>query len=126
MRRTSRATGKERSRPPAMLAAQESAFMSGVSQAIMAGQQKYTRMPLPILAIYAVPHDLGSLIGNDPAARAAFEAYDENRTEAQAKAFEIGLPSARVVRLRRADHYIFRSNEADVLREMKTFLATLP
>jgi non-heme chloroperoxidase len=60
--------------PPDLLAAQESVFMSPVSQAIMAGQQKYTRIPLPILAIYAIPHDLGPQIGSDPAARATFEA----------------------------------------------------
>jgi pimeloyl-ACP methyl ester carboxylesterase len=112
--------------PPDLLAAQESVFMSPVSQAIMAGQQKYTRIPLPILAIYAIPHDLGPQIGSDPAARATFEAYDENRTEAQAKAFEHGIPSARVVRLRLANHEVFRSNEADVLREMNTFLGSLP
>jgi hypothetical protein len=30
-----------------------------------------------------------------------------------------------VVRLRGADHYVYLSNEADVLREMKSFLSTL-
>ncbi|HEX2661658.1 MAG TPA: alpha/beta hydrolase [Candidatus Acidoferrum sp.] len=110
--------------PPAMLAAQVS--MSAVARAILAGQEKYTSIPIPILAICAVPHDMGSLIGNDPAARAKFEAYDEKRAEAQAKAFENGIPSARVVRLRNADHYVFRSNEADVLREMNAFLEKLP
>jgi len=112
--------------PPAMLAAQESVHMSAASQAIIAGQQKYTSILVPILAIYAVPHDLGSEIGNDAAARATFEAYDEARTGAQAKVFENGIPSARVVRLPRANHYVFLSNEADVLREMNAFLASLP
>jgi pimeloyl-ACP methyl ester carboxylesterase len=111
--------------PPAILAAQGSVHMSAASQAILAGEQKYTSIPVPILAIYAVPHDLGSVIGNDPAARAAFEAYDEARTGAQAKAFENGIPSAHVVRLPHANHYIFRSNEADVLREINAFIASL-
>jgi non-heme chloroperoxidase len=31
-----------------------------------------------------------------------------------------------VVRLPNADHYVFKSNDADVLREMKAFLAPLP
>jgi non-heme chloroperoxidase len=31
-----------------------------------------------------------------------------------------------VVRLANANHYVFKSNEADVLREMNAFLATLP
>ena len=42
-----------------------------------------------------------------------------------ANTFEAGVPNARVVRLQHADHYIFLSNEADVLREMTDFLRTL-
>ena len=42
------------------------------------------------------------------------------------KAFESGLPQARVVRLPGAEHDVFRSNETEVLREMNSFLATLP
>ena len=37
----------------------------------MEGMQKYTTIHVPILAIFAVPHDLGPLGGNDPAMRAA-------------------------------------------------------
>ncbi len=90
------------------------------------GEQKYTNIPVPILAIYAVPHDLGPAPGFDAAARAAFEANDEATTGAQAKAFESGVPSARVVRLPHANHYVFVSNEADVLREINAFLGSLP
>ena len=35
--------------------------------------------------------------------------------------FEAGVPSAKVVRIPHADHYVFRSNEADVLREVNAF-----
>jgi hypothetical protein len=56
----------------------------------------------------------------------AAEARDEANTGAQAKAFESGVPSARVVRLPHANHYVFFSNEADVLREMNAFLGSLP
>jgi hypothetical protein len=55
----------------------------------------------------------------------AAEARDEADTGAQAKAFESGVPSARVVRLPHANHYVFLSNEADVLREMNAFLGSL-
>jgi hypothetical protein len=44
----------------------------------------------------------------------------------RADAFEHGVPSARVVRIARASHVIFMSNEADVLREMNAFLGSLP
>jgi non-heme chloroperoxidase len=92
---------------------------------IINGMQKYTKIPVPILAIYAVPHNVGPLAGSDPAAKAAQEARDEETTGAQAKAFENGLPSAKVVRIPRADHYVFRSNEAQVLQEIDTFVSGL-
>ena len=96
------------------------------AQAIFAGQQKYTDIRDPILAIFAVPHDLGPAFKDDPTGRAAAEAIDAARAGAQAKAFESGLPLARVVRLPNANHYVFQSNEADVLREMNAFLSSLP
>ena len=61
----------------------------------------------------------------DPRARAAAEALDLESTGAQALAFESGVPPARVVRLVRASHDVFRSNEADVLREIDAFVKTL-
>jgi pimeloyl-ACP methyl ester carboxylesterase len=92
-----------------------------ITQAILAGMQKYTEIHVPVLAIYALPHSTGQPIKDD-ALRAAAEARDEATTGVQAKAFENGVPSARVVRLPHANHYVFLSNEADVLREMNTFL----
>ena len=95
---------------------------------IVAGEKKYTDIRTPVLAIFAVPHDLGRLRDNDPATRAragAWQAWDEERMSALAKAFERGVPSARVVRLSHASHVVFRSNEADVLREMNAFIGSL-
>jgi pimeloyl-ACP methyl ester carboxylesterase len=80
-------------------------------QAILQGRQKYTHLKVPVLAIYCLPHP-----DDDP---------NEAADEAQAKAFESGVPSARVVRLPLADHMVFLSNEADVLREMNAFLVSL-
>jgi len=113
--------------PPALLAAQsaQAAALAGPTKEIMNGMQKYTKITAPILAIYAVPHDRGPQPGLDASARAAQDARDEETTEAQAKAFENGLPTAKVVRIPHADHYVFRSNEADVLKEMNAFIAGL-
>ena len=111
--------------PAAFIAAQPSKPLPAPALAILAGLQKYTSIPVPILAIYALPHDFVH-VGGDPAVRAALAARDTVATDAQAKAFEKGIPSARVVRLPYADHYVFRSNEAEVLREMNSFIATLP
>jgi len=110
--------------PPAMLSAQTSG-PTGPPQAIMAGAQKYKNIPVPVLAIYALPHDLGPAIENDPAIRAKMQARDEAATGSQAKAFETGVRTAHVVRLPHASHYVFRSNEADVLREMAAFIGKL-
>jgi pimeloyl-ACP methyl ester carboxylesterase len=96
------------------------------SLSIIQGEEKYTEIKVPILAIFAVPHNLGSTFASDPAAREAAQAADLARTTAQANAFEAGVPSAHVVRLPNANHYVFNSNEADVLREMSAFMAKLP
>jgi hypothetical protein len=53
------------------------------------------------------------------------DALDEATFEPEITAFEKGLPTARVVRLPRANHAVFPSNEADVLREMNALLASL-
>jgi non-heme chloroperoxidase len=102
-----------------------------IPMAIIAGEQKYTEIHVPILAIYAVPHNLGPMLNSpmlkdNPTAQAAMKANDLATTSTQANAFEAGIPSAHVVRLPNADHFVFNSNEADVLREMNAFLSTLP
>ena len=96
-----------------------------VIQALLSGEQEFTNIRAPILAIFADPHDIGSMFKDDPAARATAEAMDVAYVGAQAKAVETGLPSARVVRLPNASHYVFKSNEADVLREINAFLTSL-
>lgn len=95
-------------------------------QAIIAGQQKYTALHGPILAVFAVPHDLGGMYHDDPKRLAAAEAFDAERMGAIVDGFARGVPQAKVVRLKNADHYVFKSNEADVLRDMNAFLTGLP
>jgi non-heme chloroperoxidase len=95
------------------------------SQAVMMGQRKYTDIHAPVLAIYAIPHDNGQQFKDDTAAAAAADARDEAVACAQAKAFQAGIPTARVVRLPHANHFVFQSNEADVLREINTFIKRL-
>ena len=81
----------------------------------MTGMQKYTDIRVPVLAIYAVPHATGQPFKSD-AARAVAEAKEEATTGVQAKAFESGVQSARVVPLAHANCFVFLSNEADVLK----------
>jgi pimeloyl-ACP methyl ester carboxylesterase len=95
----------------------------GAARAIAAGEQKFAAIHVPILAIYALPHDVGATNPN----RAAAEARDiADLTGPQANAFQAANPTARVVRLPRASHYVYESNEADVLREMRAFIAAAP
>ncbi len=95
-----------------------------IRQAIYAGLRKYTDIRPPVLAIFALPQQISESFP-DEAARAAFEARAAANTAAQVNAFEAGVASARVVRVPHANHYIFQSNEADVLREIKVFLGSL-
>jgi pimeloyl-ACP methyl ester carboxylesterase len=114
--------------PGALLAAyaQAEGNIPPAFRAIQVGRQKYTHIPVPILAIYALPPNFENLPADDPTERAAFEARIAVTAEAQAGAFEAGVPSARVVRLPHARHEVFSSNEEDVIREMNAFIGSLP
>jgi pimeloyl-ACP methyl ester carboxylesterase len=93
--------------------------------ALSKGRRKFTKIRVPVLAIYADPHDFGQLYKDDPKAKAAVIENDRETTSAQANAFQAGVPSARVVRIPNADHFVFRSNESEVIHEMNAFLAGL-
>jgi non-heme chloroperoxidase len=95
--------------------------------AIVAGVQKYPAIRVPALAIFATPHDLGPWVDRAPDPSKIREALDqtESLVTLQAKAFEEGVPGAHVVRLAHANHYVFLSKEADVLRELHAFVAGL-
>jgi non-heme chloroperoxidase len=61
----------------------------------------------------------------DPVKVAEAQTRYTDRQEAIVKDFQSSMPAAHVVILRGASHYIFRSNEADVLHEMRAFFAGL-
>ena len=90
------------------------------AKAIAAGSKQFTDIRLPALAIFASPHDVGADAPDE-----AFERFDEAVTERQARAFERGVPGARVLRWRRASHYLFLTREADVIREISQFVTGL-
>lgn len=92
--------------------------------AIIDGEQKYTEIKVPLLAIFALPHSTSQAVRNDPKKLAEYEAEEEKFVGARANLFE-ALPNARVVRLPFASHYVFFTNEADVLREMNAFIGSL-
>jgi len=96
---------------------------------IVMDTRHHTNIPVPALVIFASPHVPESWISKslDPEVRKTAETYFTTlsaMTEKQADLFARGVPSARVFKLPGA-HYIFLSNEADVLLKMRPFLAGL-
>ena len=72
-----------------------------------------------MLAFFALPHAVPE---NATAAMKTFlQSYDA-LSAVHAKAFEAGVAGSHVVRLGNSDHYVYRSNEAEVTREMNAFM----
>jgi non-heme chloroperoxidase len=94
---------------------------------ILKGSEHYTTsIHLPILAIMGNPQNKGPNFHADtPKNIAAAAAADANQAR-QIDAFERGQPTAHMVRIANANHYLFISNEPQVLIEMNKFLAMLP
>jgi pimeloyl-ACP methyl ester carboxylesterase/glyoxylase-like metal-dependent hydrolase (beta-lactamase superfamily II) len=97
---------------------------------LLADVKKYADIPVPALVVFGLPHGLGPWVDSStPAVRQRVEAYTARLTvvtERQAKIIADNVATARVVRLAGAHHYVFLSNEADVLREMRAFLRGRP
>jgi non-heme chloroperoxidase len=98
---------------------------SAAASAILAGEQKYSVIRTPVLAIFANPRKPGPFAYNTPAERAAAVAWETQGINGVANGFQTGVPSAHVVQMPQANHYVFLSNEAEVLREMRAFLSRL-
>lgn len=89
----------------------------------------YSRIRVPILALFSSLSINYRYQPKDAQERSAIEEFDA-ATEVYAHRNRENLGKAkggvRIVGLSEADHYLFLSNEADVLHEMRVFLATLP
>jgi len=85
--------------------------------------KKFADIRSPALAFIAVPQDMGPWWNTteDPEVRRIL-ALAQASKERVAKAFEEGVPSAHVVRMPNVSHYVFLTNEGDVLRDMNTFI----
>jgi pimeloyl-ACP methyl ester carboxylesterase len=87
-----------------------------IAKAITWGEHEYTKMAAPALVLIAFPHDIDR-DNKSPTAK-----IDLDRAAAQTAAVEVGMASAKIIKLPYANHYIFRSNEAEVEREMNAFM----
>ena len=81
--------------------------------------RKYGPVKLPVLAVLAEPRQCQRDC-NKPFMQKIMAA-----DTARSAYFEKQSPNARVVRIANASHYIYRSNEADVEREMNAFMDAL-
>jgi len=97
-----------------------------INAAILNGFEIFEGVRCPALAIFADPHSPPPDMAKDPAKAAQWTEEDRKRITTLADAFQAGNPTAHVVRIAGASHFVFRSNEADVLREINAFTATLP
>jgi non-heme chloroperoxidase len=89
------------------------------SDAVINSVQPYTDIKCPVLAIFALPHQQGRK--PDP----AIDAKDMEKNEPQIKAFQAGIPQAKVVIIAHANHYLFLSNETKVMGDIDEFIAGL-
>ena len=85
-----------------------------VGAAIQMGTKQFTDIKSPALAIFAAPKE-GAEPAND----------NERGREGCGQAFAKLVPSSRVIRLPGATHFVFISNEADVLREIRSFAGSI-
>lgn len=97
---------------------------------LLKARKKYSEIPVAALVIFANPHGQGTWVdrNTDASVRAAADAYSAalgRLTERQEKAVKDAVPDADVITLPNANHFVFLSNEADVLREMRSFLGRL-
>jgi non-heme chloroperoxidase len=81
-----------------------------------------TTIDLPILAIFANPHNYQP----GPGLSAAFIAEMNAFTTKQIAAFKRGQPRAQVIVIPNANHFVYISNKDEVLRAIDTFVANLP
>lgn len=90
------------------------------NRAVQDGRQAFLQgVKSPALAIFAVPHKRGDKQDDDA------DAKDIARVEPLITAFQKAAPQAKIVRLPHAGHYVFTTNEADVIRLIDEFVASL-
>ena len=98
---------------------------NAVNRALALGQQVYATVKAPVLAFFALPSHAPAAMAGDSAAPAGFNARRAAELSRIA-AFERGIPGSRVIILADANHYVFRSNEAEVLTGIRRFISALP
>jgi non-heme chloroperoxidase len=113
------------------------ASTGSIHEAIGAGQKKrdYSHIRVPVLAFFEYPrpgHEArqpGAYQPKNDEERAAIEAYRSATAafvDRWIKNLKTGVPLARVIDLPGAGHFVFLTREAEVVQELRRFVARLP
>jgi len=97
-----------------------------VAWAILHGEQRFTEIHCPALVIYSAPRSPAISTEADAKVREANYKTAMQGIDVEAQAFEAQSPPAKIARIVGADHYMYRSNEEEVLREIFGFMHDLP
>jgi non-heme chloroperoxidase len=93
-----------------------------VAQAIFLGGEKFTELHLPALVIFVEPYEHRRNRTGDPVKFATAEASETTRVEVQIAAFHKSAPQAQIVIIPKQNHYVFISDQAEVLRLISKFI----
>jgi hypothetical protein len=98
--------------------------------AVLSAGKKYTQIPVPACFIYASPHSLGPWIEQnpDPAVQSEGRKFKASRDALGAKqiaAVREAFPGDTMITIPGANHYVFMTNEAEVLRAIRAFVSGL-
>jgi hypothetical protein len=92
----------------------------------------YARIRVPVVAVYRTTTKAQALREYPPQNERERAAFEQGYASLQAmlkrwqRDLLAGVPNAKIVELPGANLYMFLSNQADVLREVRAFAATLP
>ncbi|MGH9495786.1 MAG: alpha/beta fold hydrolase [Candidatus Sulfotelmatobacter sp.] len=88
-------------------------------------QERFYSINTPLLAIFSYPSAPYPSQTSDPVKLAAYRAAETSRKEAQIAIFR-EQPHAKVVVIPNANHFIFLSNEEEVISQIRGFVNSLP
>jgi non-heme chloroperoxidase len=95
------------------------------SQSVGLEQERFHSINTPLLAIFSYPSAPYPSQTSDPTKLAAYRAAETSQKEAQIAIFR-EQPHAKVVVIPNAHHFIFLSNEEEVISQISTFVNGLP
>ena len=96
-----------------------------VAKSIMLGEERFHSIDTPLLAIFSYPSAPYPSQTSDPAKLAAYRASGTTRIGAQ-MAIVREQPHAKVIAIPNSTHFVFLSNEEEVISQISDFVNKLP